>query len=659
MNEETLALFGFPRTGNTITIRRSVPFFSIHVVSRDRLDFWVDSTECNLEELRTEDLSVTILMSTYCSDGSALFPEVRFTRTTDELEAVISIRVEGQAVVRRVRFPQVIVNDASPQDTLLVPTAWGDEIARPTRTIKDIWASTSYGLDQEYILRAENEIIYTYPSILAMQFMTLYNPARSTYVARYGTGDDTITMNARTLGKYALELSVNHYPFARNRIWTSEPCGVSMLEGGWKPAAEMYRHRIRDTFNNPDLPVWIRSEKEGFHGWVQVMMKKQGAEPEFRYRDLLDVFEKVRRTGIRVLHVAGWCAEGFDMMYPDYYHNPDLGSEAELHEVLSEIRNRGGRVILYTNGRLVDPDSQFYKDGGDSEVVIDEAGEPYIEEYPYPERGNASPAFRIFCPSSKAYRDYYIDQVRRIASSYGAHGIQIDQISCNYLPFCFSADHDHSKPSANSLSGTEKMLKEVREASREISPEFFTWIEGCHERYGQFYDIEQGHGEEYTWAIGRGKPELFSYVFPKRVVTGLCYDIQSLCYAFAQGKPLDVMLHLFDLPHYERLVSEFVSVRQKMPQYYMNGTFRDNDGISALNEGYRVFRVDSDGSGHLISIWIPGKRLGKGSSALLHIDFERKRRICVFPDDLRIEGNCRLLELSWTGPVCAFVLEEA
>jgi hypothetical protein len=111
-------------------------------------------------------------------------------------------------------------------------------------------------------------------------------------------------------------------------------------------------------------------------------------------------------------------------------------------KALNEIQSLGGRVVLYTNGRPVDPDSLLY-DTEKGETCLTQEGSEYMEKY------GTSPAFRVACLSSASYRTYFISQVARFIREYGGHGIQIDQIGCNFSSFCFSWNQEHTKPSSN------------------------------------------------------------------------------------------------------------------------------------------------------------------------------------------------------------------
>ena len=115
-------------------------------------------------------------------------------------------------------------------------------------------------------------MIYTYPSIMAMQYMVLYNESRSLYMATYSTGDETMTFHAKTTGKYSLELSIKSLSLYYIRGVANSGMFNFDLDGGWHKAAKIYSRRMGSVFKAPDSPPWMEKE---YHGWVEVIMKRE------------------------------------------------------------------------------------------------------------------------------------------------------------------------------------------------------------------------------------------------------------------------------------------------------------------------------------------------------------------------------------------------
>ena len=436
------------------------------------------------------------------------------------------------------------------------------------------------------------------------------------------------------------------YPVVEKGAWRSPECGFAVLPGGWHAAADLYSSHMRASFKPPDVPDWMR---RGFHGWVQVPMGFEGGKIQRRFSDLPATFSRIKQIGFDVMHVYGWAGRGFDTKYPEYDVNPALGTVDEFRRALEAVRTMGGRTILYINGRLVDPSTGFYRRGGKDAVCLQEDGSPYIERY------GTSVRFRIACPACQAYREQIIGKVRRIVQDYGADAIQIDQISCNPGFLCFDRRHPHPTPATNFLPGVSEMLSGLRKVHKPINPEFFTWCEGCHERYGQFYDVNQGHGEAYSWQIGESLPEQFRYTYPHYIVTGLCTSLQRLCHTFAQGKPFDLPIEYLDDASIAAMASELIAVRKAYPEYFAGGVFRDSAGLE-ISQGARGYLIErQDGGAGLVNVWVPGAAPGARSRASIRLMDCMGPAKPAFPSDLTIGTDGSWLELTWQGPVATLV----
>ena len=563
--------------------------------------------------------------------GEALRVTVRLRRAEGEVLAGIEIESGERAMVREVKFPYLVCKPVHSFDHLLMPTPWGDNIERPTRTLAS---------------RPERSISYIYPSTLAMQYISLHCPSRCFYLSNYSLSDESFELGATSLDDDQLAIWIKHYPFTAGGVWKSPECGFSALPGGWHGAADLYRSRMGDKFRAPDLPDWMR---EGFHGWVQVGMGFEGGKIKRRFSDLPATFERVKKAGFDVMHVYGWAGHGFDTKYPEYDVNPALGTVEEFREALDAIRSMGGRTILYINGRLVDPSTGFYRRGGKDAVCLREDGSPYLERY------GTSVSFRIACPACEIYREQIEREVCRIVQDYRADAIQIDQISCNPGFLCFDSRHPHPTPATNFLPGVLAMLARLRKVHKFINPEFFTWCEGCHERYGQFYDVNQGHGEAYSWQMGESLPEQFKYTYPSYVVTGLCTSLQRLCHAYAQGKPFDLPIEYLDDAEIAATASELVALRKAYPEYFVRGVFRDSAGLE-VSQGARAYLIErADGGGKLVNVWVPGTEPGVQSRASFRLLEESGMPQAVYPANVTLARDGDWFEARWRGPVATLM----
>jgi len=308
----------------------------------------------------------------------------------------------------------------------------------------------------------------------------------------------------------------------------------------------------------------------------------------------------------------------------------------------------GGRAILYMNGRLVDPGSEYWQRGGEKDILDTGGGKPLVENY------NTSVDFRVACPGALGYRQKITSELRNMIREYGCHAIQLDQVACNDATNCFATSHDHRKPSTSWFRGTRELLQEIQYIGRAHDPGFFTWAEGCADRLGQYYEVNQGHGEESGWGLVGGFPEMFHYTFPEWLTTGSCLDTDKLCHTFIQGKPIDIHLHQLEEESFCRLVRDFVRVRSAFPGYYLRGRFVDTVAFEVVGEKVLAEGIKrEDGGGLLVGIW---NKDGQKKRVTLKSPFRGRHLRVVYPESMsrRFEGQ---VDLDLEGRVTVAIIE--
>ncbi len=570
----------------------------------------------------------------------------------------LTITAGDKTIVEKVKFP-ISRKRLTNYDKLLVSTAWGDMMDHPAQMIQQYCLGKDSGEEKYGWIRAvsEHEVAYMYPSIMSMQYLVVFNQYNSYYLASYSVGKESLSFNITTFknNPYDLELSVCHYPYVKNGKWESPVCSQAELGAGWYEAADTYSLHMGTKFKNPDLPEWMTDENEGFHGWLATPMKAWG-HITCRFSDLPKIYkESVVAAGLNTLHVYGWCNDGHDTLYPNYYPNPELGTVEELKHACEEIKNIGGHIILYTNGRILDPNSEFFKSGGYKDVCIDENGKPCEEVW------GPKIHYQIHCPSQTAYHKYMADAVGRIIKEYKANAVQIDQTSCNYGEFCFDKNHNHTKPSDNFLDGLTDELKTIRNTYKSLDKDFFVWCEGCHERFGQYYDVEQGHGEAYSLLhIGTACPEQFKYNYKKRIVSGLALDLQQMCYSFIQGKPFDAKVGKMTEKDYAELISKLVAVRKKYPEIYLNGIYMADKDIDADKYTRCGAILSEDENTMMIGIWKQGAGYeSKGNISEIKIPDNYSYLRTAYPSESKVSYLSNgIHSVKYDGPVAAVLFEK-
>jgi hypothetical protein len=300
---------------------------------------------------------------------------------------------------------------------------------------------------------------------------------------------------------------------------------------------------------------------------------------------------------------------------------------------------------------LVDTDSDLYRATGDACLAKPEQGAAETET------ANVT-RMRPACPYSGIYQDALVDQYRTIITKFHAHGAQIDQTSCTPAVFCFDSSHGHRTPAANWLTGTDTLLKRLRDLYRGLDPDFFVWAEGCSERFSQFYDVNQGHGEGQDWSAGESAPEQFHYTFPDFLCTGMCDSIEEMCQTYGQGKPFDIHSRHLNEPDFAGLLRKLVALRKKEPDYFLRGRFMDNVGLTVAGRDIKLWRIDRrDKPGMLVNFWGRGRNLTDSCEVRIVIPKGLTKFRKAFPAGLKADRAGEWLHLAWTGALATVVFE--
>lgn len=485
----------------------------------------------------------------------------------------------------------------APADVLYWPERAGRRIPDPYRQI----AASAPG--REPALRL------TYPFPASMQWFTLNNGEEGIYVGSHDRSLMTTCLNVMTHEGGVLSASIVKYPFvAAGETWTSEPVVVRVYKGTWHQASRTYRAWTDTWLDKPDAPAWLRRSP----GWVLPFFKGQSGHITATYSDLPGMFRQAQAAGITVLNCFGWVKQGFDNLYPEYETDEALGGEPALRTALGEVQRAGGHTILYTQGQLIDPSSDYYRKIGHAIVARDIWGYEYRESYGGGGAGTLlnvmrNKYFGIACPSAAGWIDQLHSQLGMVADL-GAQGILFDQMGGIPPYICFSKQHPHRKPSL--AVGPEKVrnMMALRKTMKARDPEFAFVIELATDCYTPYADIIHSHGIGF-WPEPEAFGEMFRYTFPEPIITnrdGGPYTRRAqLAHAFALGWRFDARLRDIEDaavgPYFEREVA----LRNKYPDLLLGGRFVDNEGFVANNSNVsaHAFRA---GNQLAVTLWNPG-----------------------------------------------------
>lgn len=428
-------------------------------------------------------------------------------------------------------------------------------------------------------------LIYPWPA--GMQWFTFNNGEEGLYFGSHDKTLMTTCLNVMAEPDNAMSASIVKYPFVKaGETWTSEQVVMRLYRGDWHEAARTYRAWADPWIERPKPPEWLRRAP----GWVLTSPKGQTGHISSVYADLPATLKEAQSVGIDLLMVFGWAKQGFDNLYPEYTVDEAMGGASGLKEALAQVRRAGGRTILYTQGQLIDPATEFYRTKGHRMVAKDIWGYEYRETYGGGGRGTLlnmtrNKYFGVACPSAPGWVNQLISQFEMV-KGFGAQGIIFDQLGGHFPYVCFSNEHGHSKPSL--AAGLPKVWnnRRLREVIKASDPEFIFVVELAEDCYTSSVDITHAWGTGF-WPEPEGFGEMFRYTFPEPIVTnrsGGPYDRRrQLGHAFTLGWRFDANVRDIRDPAIARYLARLCQLRKAHPELLLEGRFVDNEGFMCDN----------------------------------------------------------------------------
>ena len=404
---------------------------------------------------------------------------------------------------------------------------------------------------------------------------------------------DTGTIGHTTSDFKHLEAGFYRYPNVTcGNAWTNDSSVIIPYRGDWTATSRIYRRWADTWWQHGPVPRWVQD----MTGWQRIIFKHQYGEYLRRFTDLpgriADVGESV---GCNAVLAFGWWKEGMDNGYPNYTVDDSQGGDPAWKKAIADYRARGGRLLLYYNGRLIDVESDYYLSGeGEKVSNHDNTGREFTEHYKFTGEGTTlgyydSRTFVIADMSKRAWRDQLIAWADR-AMEYGSDAVFYDQLGvAEEFP---NWDISGEFPIQDIFTGRYKSeaLQEIRDHIKARNPDFALgteWLSDCTSRYCDFVHIV-----EFT-ALPESFPEWFRYTFPEVVWSDRCVrddnDVpRRVNNTLLKGLRNDIEVFrcrglIDETPVYQAYLSKVNAIRHRFPDLLLEGRYTATDGFSCSN----------------------------------------------------------------------------
>ena len=554
------------------------------------------------------------------------YPRLRSRRGTLDIVLRFTVSLQGQdetwwrvnienrapVTVREVWFPWlrgiVSVGGDPAKDCLAWPAGCGQRVPHPLARLGRDCGFRGYNLEH-HRLRA------LYPGPLSMQWLDLYAADQGLYLASY---DRSLQTTCLCVSKHfaeceTLSLAMVKYPFVgQGEEWHSTPFSVAAHPGDWHWGASAYRAWATMWMQAPDPPRWVQH----MPGWVCTIMKHQYGEINWAYAGIRQLYDEALSAGLDTLFLFGWYEGGHDNGYPTSYRpDPLMGGEAALRAALAEVRARGGHAILYTQGRLIDPATEYYTQVGRRLAIKTVWGQPYHESYTFWGEGTlldiaSHKQFAIACPGCPEWRSLLVAQGQQVREL-GASGVLFDQVGGQYPYPCFDPGHPHARPSHAFGEPQRQNLQALRQVLKEADSGYAIVVECLTDALAGYVDVTHGAWPGFQ-AGPESMPELFRYTFPRHILTDRMTEREDLTeagFAFLNGLRFNVEIDaargsMARAPRLARFLRALTGLYRRYAPWLLEGTFVDGDGVSTDNPAVLV-RANRGVDGLAIVQWNP------------------------------------------------------
>jgi len=550
----------------------------------------------------------------------------------EEIEARASVDNRSSETVKEIWFPFLSgfrKISAQAPDHLALPMTIGAVLDEPAKNLP-YGKYVNRGGGQFFAYESWPHYPLPYPGVASMPWMEFFNEKEGLYVGSHDAQSPTTVLLARGRPERGdFQLGIGRYPFVEpGETWTSAAFVIRPHAGDWHAGARRYREFAATRGPGTASPEWARL-LPGVQGMFHIQQNKHIVHP---YQHLVDVFRANLRRGINLpLFVFSWFKNGHDSDYPEYEASPQLGGRDALRQAIHTVRAEGGRVILYTQGRLIDKKTDYYRKLGARICLKNEDGVEYIDEYSFNHGGTIYPGkiFALACPSTEEWYETLRGQID-LVMDLGADGILFDQIAGEPAFLCFDKSHPHAKPDL-AFDGKVRLLKRLQDYAARRDPEFVIMGELACDAFLADLDLSHGYSTHPTPGQTQLRffPELYKYTFPAHRITSRgAATIPALNYVFAAGLLMECFQPL--APKDAAYLDALIKLRVSLSRFFAEGTFLDADGVRVEGEGLaaKAF-LGKDGNERMLVVY---HRDGRARRGRLTVDRKSEDWEIIGPD---------------------------
>ncbi|MBU2904075.1 hypothetical protein KO529_04700 [Arenibacter algicola] len=398
----------------------------------------------------------------------------------------------GEWIIKSLDYPRLSKMEVGKENTKIYwPDGLGQLFNSPTEfgTKKSLDYPSGWGTMPWFTLNSGNYGVY----------VGVHNPLQHNANITLGAMDGTFDF-----------ISNIHTPIYE-ADYTMPEFVVKPYKGTWHHAAKYYRSWYNENFKIASSPDWVINDT----GWLLAILKQQNGNVMWPYRDIDQLCDIAKKFNLTTIGLFGWAVGGHDHLYPNYLPDPLMGGEKELKDAIKRAQDRGIKIILYANGKLIDTSTDYYRYRGMETMMFGNDKKPRMDFYV--KHNNKSPEIFCWACTGSGYWRKTMHDLALQANSLGADGILFDQLGVLRPELCYSTYHDH-KPGHGDSKYRLQLIREIREDLKEKNSNFVVMTEASNTSVLQEIDYTHGWGKAYA-PSDNAFPDLYKYTFPEFMTT--------------------------------------------------------------------------------------------------------------------------------------------
>ncbi|WP_202863901.1 DUF6259 domain-containing protein [Ereboglobus luteus] len=567
-----------------------------------------------------KDGIITISYDKLTLDGRALDMQVRFDISLEDDFVRFSSEVknnEPHTVIRELHYP-LVANMPLPKDHKLLITDTGGQVFNDVR--KEIMkrgnTAAPYRSPAQYFRQWDVRYPARFVTTCASNCFAFFSDSQGLY---FGSHDPSFQDTWHGLRLYPdkagnftqLEAGFYKYPQCVNgQTWKCDANVIGPYSGTWHQTSKLYRRWADTWWEHRDPPAWVKRMKS----WQRIILRHQYGEQFFKYTDLPGRIKNVGESvGADTVFAFGWWETGMDNGNPHYDADPAQGGDAGWKKAIADYKKNGGRLLLYFNGKLIDRESEFYKNGPGKEICYkDNTGAELTEQYRFTGMAtflgsyNAR-TFVVADTRDPRWQKMLLEWAAR-AYDYGADSVFYDQLGYVERTTNWDISGEFPIPNHRVLADKAAVLKKIRAQNMKKSPEFALGTEWLTDATAQYCD----YIHIYTTTAGPNSfIDWFRYTFPEVIVSDREIrddtDIERrVNNTVLKGLVNDIEIYrcrdLIDkTPTYQAYLAKINEIKQRYIDLIVAGTYRDTEGFTNSNPQVEA-RAYTNGNGMAVVV---------------------------------------------------------